>query len=146
MRPSEFLLAMRRTIRLYQTVCEPVCARLGLTQTELDVLGFLGNNPSLDTAKDIVELRMLPKANVSQAVSSLLRKELLWRRRDGDDRRWAHLGLTPRGEDLLPEINAARREMAEALLAGFSREEREQYLSLYLRMADNARAYLKKRG
>ena len=44
---------------------------------------------------DIVELRMLLKGNVSQAVESLIQKSLLKREQNKEDRRKIHLSLTP---------------------------------------------------
>ena len=93
---NDLLRGLRGILRLYDRDCQPVCEQYGLTRCELDVLGFLANHPGLDTARDITELRLVPKANVSQAVESLIRKELLVRAQDTADRRLIH--LTPTSE------------------------------------------------
>ena len=64
---AELLVGIRRIIRLYEDTVRPVCDTYQITQIETDILAFLHNNPGKDTAKDIVELRMLQKGNVSQA-------------------------------------------------------------------------------
>ena len=58
---------------------------------ELDILLFLANNPSFDTATDIIEVRYLSKSQVSFSIKLLeqwgyLRKEYL-----GCNRKTAHL-------------------------------------------------------
>ena len=57
---TELLRSMRCMLKLYEAYTLPVCRENGLSQTEADVLAFLDNNPGLDTASDIVELRMIP--------------------------------------------------------------------------------------
>ena len=143
MRPGEFLTAAQRTRRLYEAVSAPVCEALSLTQTELDVVGFLSNNPAFDTAQDIVEIRLLPKANVSQAVKALIRKGLLSQRRDREDRRWVHLSLTDAGKDAAARIEVSRQQLSSVLLDGFSEEEKALYRALSLRMSENAARYLR---
>ena len=62
------LMLMRRQ---YAHMLEQVSSPWGLTRAEMDVLLFLENNPDLDRAADIVELRGLTKSHVSIAVKTL---------------------------------------------------------------------------
>lgn len=140
MRHSEFLIGIRCILQLYKSCSRPVREKYGLTRTEFDILAFLANNPGLDTASDIVGLRRLPKANVSQAVESLIGKGLLLRRPDLRDRRRIHLAPTGAGQALLPEISAAQRRFFEMLLKDFSHTERELFLQMNARIVQNAHA------
>ena len=79
---NTLLSNIRRIVRLYDSMLRPVCDRYGLAPIEATIISFLQNNPGRDTAADIVELRMLSKSNVSQAVESLIQKSLLQRRQD----------------------------------------------------------------
>ena len=36
-----------KTAQAYNAVCKPLCQELGLSQTALDILLFLANNPGL---------------------------------------------------------------------------------------------------
>lgn len=139
---SEILLNIRALLRLYSKTGERIRKRHQLTEAELDVLAFLGNNPSLDTARDITEYRLLPKANVSIAVDALMQKGLLSGRQDDRDRRRVRLCLTPRGEALMPGIRADRKQFEQILFSGFTPEERSEYQRMNARIAQNARAYL----
>ena len=103
---SEVLVGFRNILKYYDSLRRRVCKQHSLSQTEFDVLAFLGNNPGLDTARDIVELRMLPKSNVSVAVESLIQRGLLCRRQDTADRRRIHLSLTNSAAPLLEDVLA----------------------------------------
>lgn len=141
----EVLLLARRFRRLYEAVSQPVCAAHGLTQTELDILGFFSNHPERDTARDVAEWRMLPKANVSQAVETLIGKGLLVRQPDEIDRRHVHLLLTEKTARMLPDIHASRKKLSDIMTGDFTAEESAVYLSLQRRIDDNARNYLERK-
>ena len=95
-------------IQLYDSMLKPVCSRYGLVPIEATIISFLFNHPGRDTAADLVELRMLSKSNVSQAVESLIQKSLLQRRQDTADRRRIHLLLTAEAAPITAEIEKVR--------------------------------------
>lgn len=136
-RITEYLTSIRRIIRQHDNLLKPVCERYGLTAVEAAVISFLHNNPGKDTAADIVELRMLSKGNVSQAVESLIQKSLLQRKPDTADRRKIHLSLLPSAGPITAEIEAARDAFREKLFHGFSQEEREAFDALNRRLMEN---------
>ena len=86
----DILLKSRAAGKLYEKMFGKIRLQYGMTQLEIDILAFLKNNPGLDTASDIVNYRMLPKANVSQAVEFLIQKGFVGRRTDEQDRRKIH--------------------------------------------------------
>lgn len=142
MTPStEFLLHIRRIARFYETLIRPVCEEYGCSQIETDILAFLFNNPEKDTAKDIVELRMLQKGNVSLAVDSLIRNQFLIRNQDAKDRRLFHLSLTDKGIKAAKSIRKVRSRFQSALLEGFSLEEILLYYKMNQKIFDNAAKY-----
>ena len=67
-RPTDFMTNTRRIIKLYESMLRTICEQYQLTLIEATILSFLYNNPGIDTAADIAELRMLSKGNVSLAV------------------------------------------------------------------------------
>lgn len=117
---------------------EELAKQFQLTRNELMVLSFLIDHPHHDTAGDIVVLRRLPKANVSQAVESLLVKGYIERTRDLRDRRIQHLLLTPTVKPLAKELHHLRSKILTQLFSGFSDEERAQYAALNRRLVKNA--------
>ena len=100
-----------------------ICRRHKLTLIETTIISFLYNNPGRDTAADIVELRMLSKGNVSQAVELLIQKSLLKRIPDENDRRRIHLELLPDAIPITNEIDTIKETFRTELFHGFSKEE-----------------------
>ncbi len=124
--------------RLFESTGRDICKRQGLSQLELDIIAFLHINPESDTASDIAEHCMLPKANISQAVEALRQKQFLSRSTDRHDRRRIHLSLTERAEELVPEIMAARAEFLGILFRGFSSEEKAAFEKMSARISKNS--------
>ncbi|HOE93799.1 MAG TPA: MarR family winged helix-turn-helix transcriptional regulator [Candidatus Cryptobacteroides sp.] len=133
---------MRGLALFYQAMGAELCGRWGISQTELDIVGFLGSHPQWDRARDIVELRLIPKANVSEALSSLLDKGIVAKKENGSDRRSIHLKLTPKGKKMLPYIAAMRAKAEELLFGGFSAGERDTYNSMNSRIIGNVNKFL----
>ena len=63
-----------KTAQAYNAVCKPLCQELGLSQTALDILLFLANNPDYKTARDIVEVRHIKANLVSMNVDKLVQE------------------------------------------------------------------------
>lgn len=61
----------------YDQALDPVAQACGLTRMELDLLLFLHNNPTRNTAAEAVRLRRWSKSHVSAAVHALEEKGLL---------------------------------------------------------------------
>ncbi len=132
-----FLLLTQRMKKLYAAMCEPVCALHALTRLELDIMLFLENNPELDTASDIVEVRMISKSHVSTTVESLIAKGLLSRQDDRCDRRRVRLKLTARADAILADARDMQASFAKRLFKGLDEGERALLGSLVNRMLDN---------
>ncbi len=145
MQIPDFLANLRRVIKLHESMLKQICETHALTLTEATVISFLHNNPGKDTAGDIVELRMLSKGNVSQAVEGLIQKSLLQRVPDTADRRKIHLLLLPAARPITDEIDRCRGQFCGEVFCGFSDEERAQFHSYTRRMMENTMAAMKRR-
>ncbi len=143
---TDILISIRRTVKLYEYMLKEVCEKYQLTQIEADIISFLQNNPGKDTAKDIAELRMLSKGNVSQAVEQLIQRSLLRRQQDTADRRKIHLSLLPEAKPIMEEISNTRNEFLESVFLGFSEAEQEQYAAFNDRLMLNIGAAMKRGG
>ena len=136
---NTLLSNIRRIIKLYDNILKPVCDRYGLVPIEATIISFLQNNPGRDTAADIVELRMLAKSNVSQAVESLIQKSLMQRQQDTEDRRRIHLSLTAEVQPITKDIEAVREAFRKQIFRGFTKEEQQQFSRFNDRIAENTR-------
>ena len=74
---TDLLVLMQRIGKMHEQMLKELCRQYDLSLIEAKIIAFLHNNPTKDTAGDIVELRMLSKGNVSQAVDLLCQKGLL---------------------------------------------------------------------
>lgn len=144
---TNYLANIRKIIKLQESMLkEYVCQKYGLTLPEATVISFLHNNPGKDTAADIVELRMLQKSNVSQAVEALVKKSLLMREQDGADRRKIHLSLTENAEEIIQALERMRGEFHREIFRGITEEERMIFARVNARMAENVQLATEKRG
>ena len=143
---TETWMGIRGVIKLYEKMLKRVCTEHHLTVIEADVISFLQNNPEKDTAADIVELRMLSKGSVSQAVEGLIQKSLLRRRQDMEDRRKIHLSLTPDAAPVTKEVEAIRSQFNQEVFFGLSQEEKDLFDRVNQKMMENTKRALIRRG
>ena len=50
---------VHKLLELYNQLCSPLCQQTGISQTSLDILMFLKNNPQYKNAADIVKSRQI---------------------------------------------------------------------------------------
>lgn len=125
--------------RLYTSMFTTLLERYRMTQTEVDVLLFLANNPPLDTAKDIVLYRGIVKSQVSTAVEALVRKGYLTRAADPQDRRLVHLAASDTAEPIVRQAKQAQSRFARVLLDGLGEEQLEQLQAILHTVTQNMR-------
>ena len=118
----------------------------GLTMREMDVVLFLANNPSCDTARDVTEFRGLAKSQVSAAVDLLAEKGLLRRGADPSDRRVVRLALTEPGAALGRAAQAIQAACLRDVFAGLTAAEAEQFQSLLEKVLAGAESRLREGG
>lgn len=142
---ADFLLNIRRILKLQESMLKDICQQYHLTLTEATIINFLHNNPGRDTAADIVDLRMLQKGNVSQAVDSLVKKGLLKRKQDEEDRRRIHLFLTGETGEMLASLDCIWRQFEEEIMSGISQEEKQIYRNVNVKMKENMQEMARRR-
>ena len=114
-----------------------------LSRIEVIILTFLYNNPSYDSARDIVEFRMLQRGNVSAAVDTLEKKGYLIRYTDSDDKRIVHLKLTEQTDDIVRAIEEKQEALVSCIFAGFSEDEKKNFAAYNARLYQNVMSHLK---
>ena len=125
--------------KAYDGLWESIQEKYGLTRVEIDVLAFLANNPASDTAREIVEYRMIAKSHVSGAVDSLTEKGWLTGEQDTKDRRCVHLKLTESASAAVEEILSRRKEFDAAIREGITEEEMAAFSRMLEMLTENAR-------
>ena len=132
-----------KTSQAYNAVCKPLCQELGLSQTALDILLFLANNPEFDTAAQIIKKRAFTKSHVSMSVRSLEERGLLTGEYYGTDRRTIHLKLTDAAAPMVSDGKNVQKRAAEIICRGFTPEEHRMLLELMNRINSNISDYRK---
>jgi MarR family transcriptional regulator for hemolysin len=141
---SEWLGKMYVMDQYRQECIAPACKEYHLTSTEVTVLLFLYNNPEKNTATDIIKFSRMAKANISKAVEHMIRRDLLVRTRDAQDRRVVHLCLTETALCMMPDLLGAAEQYLRGIFADFSPEEMHAFSEFNTRMAANAESRLQK--
>ena len=144
MQPSDYLTTIRYIIKLYDNMLKPICEEYQLTLIEANIISFLYYNPGKDTAKEIVEIRMLSKGNVSQAVEALIQKSLLKRYQDTRDRRKIHLLLQPETKVITQAMEIVHKKFLQTLFQEISPEEQILLFQLNQTMKKNAETALQR--
>ena len=139
MNATDHLMQFRRIAKLHEYMLKKICETYHLSLLEGTVLCFLYNNPGKDTATDIVELRMLSKGNVSQAVESLCSRGFLKRTPDTANRRKIHLSLLPAADPVITELDQMLVHFRDILFSGFAPEELTLFTSFCQRIVDNTK-------
>ena len=122
---------------LYTRMTAPVCEKYALTHMELTVLLFLANNPSYDTAAQIVKIRRLTKSHVSVSIRSLEEKGLLVGEYLAENHRTVHLSLTPDTDPIIQDGRKAQQDFYDVIFTDFSHTEREKMIEFMNRIDAN---------
>lgn len=88
---SELLYFFKKIKDEYDKKIEEAALEIALTKPEADLLLFLSNNPSYNTARDAVVYRGFSKAYVSKALNSLYKKNYISLKQDVVDKRYQHI-------------------------------------------------------
>lgn len=119
-----------KTALAYSACCKPLCQQLHLPQTAFDILMFLANNPSYQTASDVVEVRKLKANLVSVNVDRLVQEGYLVREADPDDRRRTLLRCTEKARPIVEQGRALQEHFGDLLLAHTNETQRKMFFEM----------------
>lgn len=114
----------------YAAKCKPLCQELGLPQTAFDILMFLANNPTCQTASDIVEIRKIKANLVSVNVEKLVQEGYLRREAVKGDRRKTLLLCTDRAQPIIRRGRILQESFFELLLEGMDEERKKLFFEM----------------
>ncbi len=140
---KDYLNFMSLTKEAYLKSVSPVCEKYQLTLAEFDVLMFLANNPEYDTATDIVEKRYIVKSQVSTSIKSLEQKGYLIRNYKNNNRRTLHLTICDLANPLIQDGHIAQAQFVDALMHGFSKEQKEHMKTNISILVNNLEKYVR---
>lgn len=131
-----FDIAIRLT-KAYEASCKQLCRDAGLTQTAFDVLIFLANNPSYNTACDVVAKRGFKPTQVSACIDRLV--ELGYVRREDIplDRRKVKLVVTDAAREVVKNGRIIRQDLYKRLAENVSLDDAAAFERVMRQVSDN---------
>lgn len=139
MNTTDYLMNIQLTMKLHENLLKKICVKYNLSLIEGKILCFLHNNPTKDTAADIVELRMLSKGNVSSAIDKLCKLGYIKRTPDENNRRKIHLSLLDKADNINNDVDLMLIEYKKIIFNGFTKQDMQDYENLCQRIYLNAK-------
>ena len=124
---SEMFVNTARFLDAYHAVMQPLCTEAKLPPAALDIILYLANNPSYNTAKDICCHKGLKPSIVSFHVDRLVTDGYLERREVPGDRRKTMLLCTEKAAPIIAQGRVLQHSFAEQLASGLSEEDLEHF-------------------
>ena len=134
---TSIIKSTRRVRDQYDAAISRAAHKCGITRPEADVLLFLYNNPTLNTARDIVYYRGFSKAYVSKAVDPLIRQGMINMTTDPSDRRRQLLSISG-GAEIAEKLRAAQAEFMRVITEGIPQSELDCFMTVNEAMCKNA--------
>lgn len=123
------------TVRAFTKGVNEVMKPLGLYSSEWAVLNFVAKHDSFPQS-DIAAALEIEGAAISKTLSKMEQKGLIVRT-SSQDKREKRISLTEKGRELYPLAAQAAGSHRSAVLAGLSRDDRQQMLSFIQSMLDH---------
>ncbi len=129
----QFLKMVRKLATAFQTI-EQIGSKhvrtLGVTPGQFDVIATLGNQPPMN-CKELAEKTLMVKGNLTVILGGLLKKGLISRNVNQDDKRQVTISLTKAGEDSFVKIFNEHLEYLEPLANSFSEQELTELIKCF---------------
>ncbi|MFC3577478.1 MarR family winged helix-turn-helix transcriptional regulator [Streptomyces yaanensis] len=122
--------------RLFERRMAEVLRPLGLTPAYLPAL-FTLSAVGGATQGELTKVSAIQQPTMALTLRRMERDGLITRVQDEEDRRRAIIRLTPRAEELMPQVEELARGINEAAFAGLPTEAPAQLLALLLQTARN---------
>lgn len=115
--------AATKFTKTYEALCKQFCREVGFTQTALDVLIFLANNPKLNNACDIVANLGFKPTHISASVDRLVELGFVRREPAPGDRRRFSLVVTEEAAPIVERGRAIRHDFYRQITKGISPDD-----------------------
>ena len=108
--------------KVYARISAPELKHYQLSPSEVDILIFLSNNRTINTAKELSAFLGISKGLVARGIESLLLKGYVYIETDNSDRRIQHLFLTEAAQEVIQVLLKKRSEVEAHILKGIPQE------------------------
>jgi MarR family transcriptional regulator for hemolysin len=116
--------------------------KYNLKKVELEVLFYLAKCDKNNTPTDVTLHLNLNRGHVSQAIDTLLKRNLIAASVDEKDRRIMHYAITAYAGDIIDEVGAVKEQLEQQILEGITEKELAEYKRISEKMLANIRKLL----
>lgn len=95
---------------------------INLSPNEISILILLSNNHFITTSSQLVVLLGVSKGLISRSIDTLVKKELIECKRDGEDKRIVHLYLTNKADALSKVLESEIKKINKEILSDIAEE------------------------
>ncbi|HZD64941.1 MAG TPA: MarR family winged helix-turn-helix transcriptional regulator [Acidimicrobiales bacterium] len=127
---TEVSINLFATAELAFSRMESVLAPFGLSRGGFNLLQVVAGADEALTPTQIGERILVRAATVTGLVDTLVRRDLVERRSDRDDRRRVLVSVTERGSEVIAAADAAIFDSDATIMACLTRQERERLIRL----------------
>lgn len=102
---------------------------LNLSHAQINILEIINSNPGI-IQKEIASIINIKASSMTELVSKLKNKDLIYRKKDDTDLRIIRLFITDKGKEELKNITKIRDENEKSIFKSLSEDEKENLYSL----------------
>lgn len=121
----------------YRQMFATISKKEHLTKTEIRILAVLANHPECHTAKDIIRLQKISKAQTSIAIEKLVKKGLIKREVNKNNRRYYLLYIEKKADNIIKKILFQQQLYIKKAYQNMSENEIKTYYQLLTNIYDN---------
>lgn len=121
----------------YRQMFATISKKEHLTKTEIRILAVLANHPECHTAKDIIRLQKISKAQTSIAIEKSVKKGLIKREVNKNNRRYYLLYIEKKADNIIKKILFQQQLYARKAYQNMSENEIKTYYQLLTNIYDN---------
>ncbi|MBR3600702.1 MAG: winged helix DNA-binding protein, partial [Lachnospiraceae bacterium] len=111
--------------KLYEKKLCKIYEKYDLRKIDMEIVVYLGNCGSEDTARDIANTNMFTKGHISQSIKRLAELGFVEINPDKKDKRVQHLKLTENVRPMIEELKKEKDNVATCVFAGITEEENQ---------------------
>ena len=143
---EQMLKGYARLREAYSRFCAHSAAGEAFSPNEMNVLIFLSNNPSINTAKELTVTMGDSKGLVCRSVDALVRRGYLTSEEDAKDHRILHLRLTQKAAPVIGQMRVSMDHFSQTVTRGISEEELAVYTRVQHQIYANIEAMTNRKG
>ncbi|MBP2026000.1 MarR family winged helix-turn-helix transcriptional regulator [Peptoniphilus stercorisuis] len=102
---------------------------LNLSHAQINILEIINSNPGI-IQKEIASIINIKASSMTELVSKLKNKDLIYRKKDDTDLRIIRLFITDKGKEELKNITKIRDENEKSIFKSLNEDEKENLYSL----------------